>query len=567
MVKKNVGLRFLSILILMALLIGNVQSFNVAAAEGVIVNGTQFKDTSGNVIHAHGGGMLKHGDYYYWYGEYRDDSNLFLGVSCYRSKDLVNWEYRGEVLSRNSAPELNHCNIERPKVMYNASTGEFVMWMHWENGINYGQARAAVAYSKTPDGKFTYIRSFRPMQDTGVMDHGLPGYMSRDCNVFVDTDGKGYFISAANENMDLHLYELTPDYKNIASLKAKLFVGQQREAPCLIKRNGYYYLITSGCTGWNPNQAKYAYSKDLASGWSQLYNLGNSTTYRSQPTFIIPVQGSSGTSYLYMGDRWAGAWGGKVNDSQYLNFISDTTLELPYYDSVKIDASSGIISEYIPDTTRYKLVNKNSGKVLDVLDGSVDNAAQIVQWTDNGSLSQQWYLVDVGGGYKKIVNVKSGRALDVKDESKEDGGVLIQYTSNGGYNQHWKFTDIGDGYYKISSRHCGKLIDVRKWSTEDGGIIQQWSDAGGTNQDWKLVLVSSPEPSPSPSPQVVKGDVNGDLKVNSTDFSMLRRYLLKIIDNFPTENGKQAADLNGDGRINSSDLTMLKRYLLMEVDL
>jgi len=118
--------------------------------------------------------MLKHGDYYYWYGEYRDDSNLFLGVSCYRSKDLVNWEYRGEVLSRNSAPELNHCNIERPKVMYNASTGEFVMWMHWENGINYGQARAAVAYSKTPDGKFTYIRSFRPMQDTGVMDHGLP---------------------------------------------------------------------------------------------------------------------------------------------------------------------------------------------------------------------------------------------------------------------------------------------------------------------------------------------------------------------------------------------------------
>ncbi|UWV45590.1 RICIN domain-containing protein [Acetivibrio thermocellus] len=571
MVKKNVGLRFLSILILMALLIGNVQSFNVAAAEGVIVNGTQFKDTSGNVIHAHGGGMLKHGDYYYWYGEYRDDSNLFLGVSCYRSKDLVNWEYRGEVLSRNSAPELNRCNIERPKVMYNASTGEFVMWMHWENGINYGQARAAVAYSKTPDGKFTYIRSFRPMQDTGVMDHGLPGYMSRDCNVFVDTDGKGYFISAANENMDLHLYELTPDYKNIASLKAKLFVGQQREAPCLIKRNGYYYLITSGCTGWNPNQAKYAYSKDLASGWSQLYNLGNSTTYRSQPTFIIPVQGSSGTSYLYMGDRWAGAWGGKVNDSQYvwlpLNFISDTTLELPYYDSVKIDASSGIISEYIPDTTRYKLVNKNSGKVLDVLDGSVDNAAQIVQWTDNGSLSQQWYLVDVGGGYKKIVNVKSGRALDVKDESKEDGGVLIQYTSNGGYNQHWKFTDIGDGYYKISSRHCGKLIDVRKWSTEDGGIIQQWSDAGGTNQHWKLVLVSSPEPSPSPSPQVVKGDVNGDLKVNSTDFSMLRRYLLKIIDNFPTENGKQAADLNGDGRINSSDLTMLKRYLLMEVDL
>jgi hypothetical protein len=568
-VKKNFGLRFVLTLVLMAFIIGTVQSFNVSADNGVIVNGTQFKDTSGNIIHAHGGGLLKHGDYYYWYGEYRDNSNYFLGVRCYRSKDLVNWEYRGEVLTPNSAPELNQCNIERPKVMYNSSTGEFIMWMHWENGINYGQARAAVAYCKTPDGKFTYIRSFRPMQDTGVMDHGLPGYMSRDCNVFVDTDGKGYFISSSNENMDLHLYELTPDYKDIASLKAKLFVGQQREAPCLIKRNGYYYLITSGCTGWNPNQTKYAYSRDLASGWSSLHNLGNSTTYRSQPAYIIPVQGSVETTYLYTGDRWAGAWGGKVNDSQYvwlpINFISDTKLELPYYDSIKIDAYSGKVYEYIPDTTRYKLVNKNSGKVLDVLDGSTENAAQIVQWSDNGSLSQQWYLVDVGSGYKKIVNVKSGKALDVKDESKENGGVLIQYTSNGGYNQHWKFIDIGDGYYKISSRHSEKLIDVQKWSTADGGIIQQWSDAEGANQHWKLVPISNPEP--SPSPKIIKGDVNGDLKVNSTDYSMLKRYLLKIIDKFPNENGKLAADLNGDSNINSTDMTMLKRYLLMEQDL
>jgi len=168
----------------MALLIGNVQSFNVAAAEGVIVNGTQFKDTSGNVIHAHGGGMLKHGDYYYWYGEYRDDSNLFLGVSCYRSKDLVNWEYRGEVLSRNSAPELNHCNIERPKVMYNASTGEFVMWMHWENGINYGQARAAVAYSKRPTANSHTFEAFvhagyrrYGSWPSGIYVKGLPMYL------------------------------------------------------------------------------------------------------------------------------------------------------------------------------------------------------------------------------------------------------------------------------------------------------------------------------------------------------------------------------------------------------
>jgi len=66
--------------------LGNISGLGNAFAEtsgnNVIINGTQFKDTSGNIIHAHGGGFLKYGDYYYWYGEYRDQSNLFKGVRC-----------------------------------------------------------------------------------------------------------------------------------------------------------------------------------------------------------------------------------------------------------------------------------------------------------------------------------------------------------------------------------------------------------------------------------------------------------------------------------------------------
>ncbi|WP_152966142.1 RICIN domain-containing protein [Pseudobacteroides cellulosolvens] len=476
------------------------------AAVGSLKNGTQFKDTAGNIIHAHGGGLIQYGGYYYWYGEYRDSSNLFLGVRCYRSTDLMNWEYRGEVLKPSSAAELNRCNVERPKVMYNASTKEFVMWMHWENGVHYGEARAAVAYCKTPDGNFTYQGSFRPLANSGVVDHGKNGYMSRDCNVFVDTDGKGYFISSANENMDLMLYELTPDYKNVASLKAKLFAGSQREAPCIIKRNGYYYLITSGCTGWDPNQGKYSYSQNLASGWSALTNFGNNTTYNSQPAFIIPVQGTAGTTYLYTGDRWAGAWGGKVNDSQYvwlpLNFVSDTKLELNYYDTIKIDAAAGTIREDMGNAPCYKLVNENSGKVLDVLDGSTVNAAKIIQNTDSGSESQKWYFVDIDGTYKKIVNVKSGKVLDVNNESKDDGGSVIQYTSTGGANQQWKIVDNGNGYNKIVNKNSSKLLDVNKQSTEDGALVQQWADAGGKNQHWKLVNVQ-PSSNPTPTPTKV----------------------------------------------------------------
>ena len=166
-----------------------------------------------------------------------------------------------------------------------------------------------MAYSSSVEGPYTYQGSFRPLANSGVTDHGKAGYMSRDCKVFVD-GSNGYFISAANENMDLCLYKLSSDFRSVSSLVTKLFVGSQREAPCLFKRGSYYFLFTSGCTGWTPNQAKYAYSTSLSSGWSGLNNIGDSTTYSSQSAFIIPVSGSTTTTYLYTGDRWAAAWGG-----------------------------------------------------------------------------------------------------------------------------------------------------------------------------------------------------------------------------------------------------------------
>ena len=86
-------------------------------------------------MHAHGGGVLKVGSYYYWFGENRNADNTFRAVSVYRSTDLKNWEFRNNVLTQSSAAELNVANIERPKVIYNARTGRYVMWMHKENGV------------------------------------------------------------------------------------------------------------------------------------------------------------------------------------------------------------------------------------------------------------------------------------------------------------------------------------------------------------------------------------------------------------------------------------------------
>ena len=84
------------------------------AAPQKITNGTQFTDPSGNPVHAHGGGVLKVGSYYYWFGEHRNADNTFRYVDAYRSTDLKNWEFRNHVLTEASAPELATANIERP---------------------------------------------------------------------------------------------------------------------------------------------------------------------------------------------------------------------------------------------------------------------------------------------------------------------------------------------------------------------------------------------------------------------------------------------------------------------
>ncbi|MBX6357241.1 MAG: family 43 glycosylhydrolase, partial [Micromonosporaceae bacterium] len=282
------------------------QSFAGAAhaATVTVTNGTQFTDTTGAVVHAHGGGMIKVGSYYYWFGENRNPDNTFRYVSVYRSTDLKTWEFRNNVLTQNSAPELNRANIERPKVIYNSSTGQYVMWMHKENGTDYSEARAAVATSPTVDGNYTYRGSFRPL-----------GYMSRDITLFRDDDGTAYMISAANENADLHVYRLSADYLSVTSRVQRLWPGSWREAPAMFKRNGVYFLLTSGATGWSPNQQKYATATSVTGTWSGLQNVGDGTAFGSQTAYVLPVQGSQTTSYLYLGDRWAGAWGGRVYTS------------------------------------------------------------------------------------------------------------------------------------------------------------------------------------------------------------------------------------------------------------
>jgi len=232
------------------------------------------------------------------------------GISCYSSSDLYNWKYEGNVLPAvkdDPNHELHTSKVlERPKVLYNRATKQFVMWMHVDSQ-DYALSHAGVATSDSPTGPFQYIGSLRPN-----------GSMSRDMTVFVDDDGKAYQFYASENNATMHISLLTNDYLKPSGRFVRAFEGRSMEAPTVFKHNGRYYLMASGCTGWAPNEARSAVAESIWGPWKELGNPcrgpESEVTFRGQSTFVLPVANKPGI-FILMADRWNQ---NNLPDSRYL---------------------------------------------------------------------------------------------------------------------------------------------------------------------------------------------------------------------------------------------------------
>jgi O-glycosyl hydrolase len=146
-----------------------------------------------------------------------------------------------------------------------------------------------------------------------------------------------------------------------------------------------------------------------------------------------------------------------------------------------VSFTSGPISNGV-----YKVVGRNSGKLLDVSGASTAQGAQVIQWPWNNGANQQWRFERQSDGTYRITNINSGQALDISGGSTADGGQAIQWPWNGGNNQRWNVTDLGGGYYRITNVNSGKVLAVNGSSTADGATIVQWTSNGSTSQQWQL---------------------------------------------------------------------------------
>ncbi len=321
--------------------------------------GQEWLDNNGKVIQAHGGQVVPSKDeagdtIYYLYGEDRTNGyHSSPGVHVYSSYDLYNWTDRGVALRSlastaqfgdpyfealygdytqaqkdavyrdlGTTPVLGVTPpiIERPKVIYNESTGKWVMWAHMDgpsatSSAQYAKAKAGVAIADSPFGPFRYIDSYYLNSSPEGWD--TPG-MARDMNLFVDDDGTGYIIYSSEGNATMFISKLDEEYTSLATPAAdavegvdynRIFVGDSRESPAIFKHDERYFLITSGTTGWSPNPSRYASATDIMGDWTEQGDpfpwWAQSNSWNTQPTSVIPVDREQG-KYIYMGDRWNG---------------------------------------------------------------------------------------------------------------------------------------------------------------------------------------------------------------------------------------------------------------------
>ena len=144
------------------------------------------------------------------------------------------------------------------------------------------------------------------------------------------------------------------------------------------------------------------------------------------------------------------------------------------------------MSRVVKDGVYYIACSQDANYVLDIVNSSLENEANLDIWTKNDSANQKFYIKYDGDGYYRIFNVNSAKVIDVVNASEESGANVQQYESNNSLGQRWKIRKNIDGTYNFIAECSGKALDVEYSQYKDGTNISQYTYTNTYNQRFKL---------------------------------------------------------------------------------
>ncbi|MGG1516349.1 RICIN domain-containing protein [Paenibacillus oryzisoli] len=517
------------------------QSAKAATTE--IVNDTLKYATNGEQIWAQGGWMMKEGGTYYWYGlDVSEPMNLPDGtlnpnwkkkISVYTSNDLTNWTAYREVVDFDSINDKLGTDtyvlgqwVGRPFVQYNGVLHKYVMYSEW--GANDGNRNSiAIWYSDSPTGPFTYQKKIgKPggytMGDLGSIFTDSDGstYISYTSDCYWSDEKNKYFTNSCLQISKLDtLLNADNDYEIVVTSSIDLqSTAPYKEASFLFKKGSTYYLMASETKSWSSSRTYYYTAPSISGPWTSSYWAGTTPWYGTSYAGTSPTgansfdtqfdqvfhfQGTQGTVYMFIGDRWSNmkvdgepaSTGPGRNQWYPLTFDSTGKPIINGYHQWYLDTAAGTWSGTAPAVPvdpllTYALVNGNSGKALGIVNNLTTADALLQQKAYTGAASQSWKFVDAGSGYYNIQNTNSGLYMDIRNASTGNGGYGIQWTASSNTSQQWQLIDAGGGYYKIKNRNSSKVLCMNNGSTDDNALVIQWEETGSTNQTWRFDVVA-----------------------------------------------------------------------------
>ncbi|MEV0998079.1 family 43 glycosylhydrolase [Nonomuraea sp. NPDC050202] len=272
--------------------------------------------------------------------------------------------------------------------------------------------------------------------------------------------------------------------------------GTVNEGPEALQRGGQTFVIYSASACWGPDyklgQLTYNGGNPLsASSWVKkstpvFQRSGNVYGPGHNGFFTSPDGTESWIVYHANSSSGGGCDNNRTTRAQKFTWNSDGTPNFgaPVATGVSLPAPAG---ETAATPAAYTLVNRNSGKCLEVSGGSGTDGANIQQWACNGGGNQRWRIEDQADDTSRLVNVATGKVADVADCAAADGTDIRQWSWLDNTCQRFRlvYTASG-GWVRIVNAATGKVADVADCGTADGTDVRQWSWLNNACQQWSI---------------------------------------------------------------------------------
>lgn len=516
-------------LLLNLLLMLPIPSVSASETNKTIYNNTFWKDTSGNNIYSQGGGVFKFGDTYYWYGVHykgaetyaasptkKNDDTSFVSVTCYSSKDLVNWKFENDVLTPSSEGFPWAYWFGRLGVAYNKNTKKYVLVAQHNESVLF-----ASCDSPTGDFKVENIQDYI----TNVAKQG-----TGDQTIFIDDDGKAYLIcSNKGGRGNQYVAPLRESDYLAAEPATRVAKGYGREGNCMFKYKGKYYFCASDLHGWNSSHTYYMVADNIMgpySEWKVMPDTDKDFSHVTQTGFFVTVHGSQQETVLYCGDRWSDFAGNGIGYNQWVP-LSFNGSE-PYFNSMTewdFDAETGLWqvgdgnnwilnpsfdADRVSQTSLAGWVNSGTGN-------SNANGARTGRWC-----MQQWSDSAFNGTMSQNVILPNG-TYTLRGWYKSSGGQKDSYVyikNYGGDELRTRTNKKADGWTEFVISDIPVTTGTCEVGIYSDGNAGNWVKV----DDFSLIgRAEEPEPIVIPDGELIKGLTVMDIP-NGMDWSLQQNF-------------------------------------------